>query len=76
MQRDSKDELVFSFKQKEYRVRVTDVDVVPQGFAAIVSRLSDFKGVNMLRDIGNGTMNIMTITKGTAHLQHMLYEKT
>ena len=33
----------------------------PQGFAAVADRLSDFKGVNMLCDIGNGTMNIMFI---------------
>ena len=64
MQRDPKDEIVFSFKRKEYRIRITGVDVFPQGFAAIVSHLSDFKGVNMLCDIGNGTMNVMIITNG------------
>lgn len=64
MQHDPKDEIVFSYKQKEYRIRITGVDVFPQGFSAIVSHLSDFKGVNMLCDIGNGTMNVMTITNG------------
>ena len=64
MQHDPKDEIVFSYKQKEYRIRITGVDVFPQGFAAIISHLSDFKGVNMLCDIGNGTMNVMTITNG------------
>lgn len=64
MQQDPQEEIVFTFKEKEYRIRITGVDVFPQGFAAIVSHLSDFKGVNMLCDIGNGTMNVMTITNG------------
>ena len=64
MQRDPREEIMFAFKGKEYRIRITGVDVFPQGFAAIVSHLSDFKGVNMLCDIGNGTMNVMTITNG------------
>ncbi len=62
MQHDPKDEISFSYKQKEYRIRITGVDVFPQSFAAIVSHLADFKGVNMLCDIGNGNMNVMTIT--------------
>ena len=64
MQIDPREEIVFTFKGKEYRIRITGVDVFPQGFAAIVSHLSDFKGVNMLCDIGNGTMNVMMITNG------------
>ena len=64
MQRDPQEEIMFNFKGKEYRIRITGVDVFPQGFAAIVSHLSDFKGVNMLCDIGNGSMNVMTITNG------------
>lgn len=64
MQHAPREEIVFTFKGKEYRIRIIGVDVFPQGFAAIVSHLSDFKGVNMLCDIGNGTMNIMTITNG------------
>ncbi|MBQ9264589.1 MAG: ParM/StbA family protein [Clostridia bacterium] len=64
MQRDPREEIIFTFKGKEYRIRITGVDVFPQGFAAIVSHLSDFKGVNMLCDIGNGTMNVMTIING------------
>lgn len=36
-------------------------EIYPQGFSAIVHRLGDFRGVNMLCDIGNGTMNIMLV---------------
>ena len=64
MQHDPREEIAFTFKTREYRIHITGVDVFPQGFAAIVSHLTDFKGVNMLCDIGNGTMNVMTITNG------------
>ena len=51
----------FSFRNTNYSIEVVGVDVFPQGFAAVADRLADFKGVNMLCDIGNGTMNIMFI---------------
>ena len=45
-----------------YPVSYTHLDVYKrQGFAAAFYRLQDFKGINMLADIGNGTMNIMYI---------------
>lgn len=46
----------FSFRNVSYRVEIVGVDVFPQGFAAVADRLSDFRGVNMICDIGNGTM--------------------
>ena len=51
----------FSFRNTNYSIEVVGVDVFPQGFAAVADRLSDFKGVNMLCDIGNGTMNLLRI---------------
>ena len=51
----------FVFRGATYCVEIVGVDVFPQGFAAVADRLSDFRGVNMLCDIGNGTMNIMFI---------------
>lgn len=51
----------FHFKGKDYHIRIVGADIYPQGFAAIVNNLSDFSGVNMLCDIGNGTMNIMFV---------------
>ena len=33
----------------------------PQGFAAVAERLKDFNGINLLADIGNGTMNVMYV---------------
>lgn len=51
----------YTFKGKDYHIRIVGADVYPQGFAAIVNNLGDFTGVNMLCDIGNGTMNVMYV---------------
>lgn len=65
----------FSFRGKEYLVEIAGVDVFPQGFAAVASQLRDFTGVNMLCDIGNGTMNIMFITDRKPVTDRMFTEK-
>ena len=54
----------FSFRNVSYHVEIVGVDVFPQGFAAVADRLSDFRGVNMICDIGNGTMNLMYLNNG------------
>ena len=54
----------FSFRSEEYHVEFVGADVFPQGFSAVADRLREFRGVNMLCDIGNGTMNIMYINNG------------
>ena len=51
----------FTFRNKQYHVEFEGADIYPQGFAAAFYRLQDFKGINMLADIGNGTMDIMYI---------------
>lgn len=51
----------FSFRGKSYQIEFVGADIFPQGFAAVTYRLQDFKGINMLADIGNGTMNVMYI---------------
>ena len=38
--------------------------IYPQGFAAIADRINEFRGVTMLCDIGNGTMNVLYIRSG------------
>ena len=57
-------EAAFSFRGKDYRVTFAGAAVFPQGFSAVADLLREFKGVNMLCDIGNGTMNIMYINNG------------
>ncbi len=53
----------FIFKNISYHIEIVSVDIFPQGFSAVADRLREFKGVNMLADIGNGTMNIMYINE-------------
>lgn len=53
----------FTFKDVNYHVEFVGADIFPQGFSAVADKLRDFKGVNMLADIGNGTMNVMYINE-------------
>lgn len=59
-----KDSVDFSFRGVDYHVEFAGAEIYPQGFSAVVDKLRDFRGVNMLCDIGNGTMNIMYINNG------------
>lgn len=54
----------FRFRGTDYHVEFVGADVFPQGFSAVADRLREFRGVNMLCDIGNGTMNVMFINNG------------
>ncbi len=51
----------FTFRDKQYNIRIVGASVYPQGYTAVIDRLSEMTGVNMLADIGNGTMNVMYI---------------
>ena len=59
-------EVTYCFNGKDYRMRLIGCSLYPQGYPAIVSRLKDFKGTNLLADIGNGTMNILYINNKKA----------
>lgn len=65
----------FTFKGKPYFINFIDVDIYPQGFAAIINNISEFTGLNMLCDIGNGTMNIMFVTDKKPDAQRIYTEK-
>ena len=63
------------FKKVEYYVRIVGADVFPQGFSAIADRLGTFKGVTLLADIGNGTMNLLYLRNGKPDSLAMFTEK-
>ena len=65
----------FRYHGQDYLVRIDDVQVFPQGFAGVVQRLGDFKGLNILADIGNGTMNTMLIKDGKPISSHCCTNK-
>ena len=54
-------ELSFAFNGVAYEVEIADVLIYPQGFAAVAKHLEEFRGMNMLCDIGHGTMSMMFI---------------
>ena len=57
------DSAEFNFRETDYHVEFAGADIFPQGFSAVADRLREFKGINMLCDIGNGTMNVMYINE-------------
>ena len=65
----------FVYKGNLYFITIRGVEVFPQGFAAIADKLPEFKGTTMLCDIGNGTMNIMTVSNGKPNPQKCFTEK-
>lgn len=51
----------FRFSGTDYHINLVGCSIYPQGYPAVVEHLVDFKGTNLLADIGNGTMNILYI---------------
>jgi len=68
-------EVEFSFNTIDYRVEFTGADIFPQGFAAVADRINEFRGTNMLCDIGNGTMNVMLINEKKPENRRCFTEK-
>ena len=53
-------EVTYRFNGKEYRIRLIGCSLYPQGYPAIVTRLKDFKGTNLLADIGKPYLDCIT----------------
>lgn len=51
----------FRYNGKDFHIEFVGCSVYPQGYPAIVEHIGEFKGTNVLADIGNGTMNILYI---------------
>ena len=68
-------EVTYTFRNVEYHVQIVGAEIFPQGFAAVAEKLGTFGGVNLLCDIGNGTMNLLKITNRMPDTQHMFTEK-
>ena len=68
-------EVHYLFNGKEYHLRFAGCSLYPQGYPAIVNQLGNFKGTNLLADIGNGTMNILYINNKKAQESRCWTEK-
>ena len=54
------------YKQRMYELDITGCTVMPQCYSAVAENLKEFKGMNLVVDIGNGTMNLMYLNNGRA----------
>lgn len=61
-----KESVTFTYNDKHYHIRIVGCKIYPQGYTAVLDHLKDMNGVNMLADIGNGTMNVMYINNRKA----------
>ena len=65
----------FTYKKVDYRIRIAGVKVYPQGYAAVAQLKGQMKGVCMVADIGNGTMNVLYMVNGKPQTGRMYTEK-
>ena len=70
-----KEEVTFTYKKVDYHICIAGVKVYPQGYAAVAQLKSQMKGVCMVADIGNGTMNVLYIIDGKPQTGRMYTEK-
>lgn len=72
----SKNKVVeFTFRNVDYHIRICDVKIYPQGYSAVVPIKSTLKGLSMVADIGNGTMNTLYLVNGKPQSGKMFTEK-
>lgn len=68
-------EVEFVYKKTTYHIYIDDVRIYPQGYAAIASFATTLKGINLIADIGNGTMNVLYMINGKPQQGKMFTEK-
>ena len=68
-------EVEFTFRNVDFHIRISDVKIYPQGYSAVVPIKSTLKGLNMVADIGNGTMNTLYLVNGRPQSGMMYTEK-
>ncbi len=56
-------------------MHIAGCSVYPQGYTAVIDRLHEMNGVNLIADIGNGTMNIMYLNNKRANESRCWTEK-
>ena len=69
------EEVSFTFRKVDYHIRVLGARIYPQGYAAVAEFAPSMKGVNVVVDIGNGTMNTLFIIDGRPQVGRMFTEK-
>lgn len=60
--------LNFKYEGKSYSIYIVSVDVFPQGYAGVVSKLNSFGTSAVVVDIGSWTIDILPLTEGQPDL--------
>ena len=68
-------EVSFTYRKEDYKIRITGVSIYPQGYAAIAPFATKLNGINLIADIGNGTMNVLYMINGKPQSGKMFTEK-
>ena len=68
-------EVSFNYKKVDYHIMIEEVRIYPQGYATIAEFASAMEGVNLVCDIGNGTMNLLYMINGSPQSATMATEK-
>lgn len=58
------EKVVFTYRNEKYQITFAGASIFPQGFAALAKNLGEMKGMSIMADIGNGTMNVMFLDNG------------
>ena len=66
-----REEVSFTYRKVDYHIRIVGIKVYPQGYAAVAQMKSQMKGVCMVADIGNGTMNVLYMVGGNQLVKMM-----
>ena len=69
------EEVSFTYQKIDYHIHIAGVRIYPQGYAAIVESAAGMKGLSMVADIGNGTMNTLYLVNGRPQSGKMYTEK-
>ena len=69
------EEVSFTYQHTAYHVRISGVKIYPQGYAAVAEFVTTMKGLSVVADIGNGTMNTLFLTNGRPMSSKMYTEK-
>ena len=65
----------FTWQHTEYKIKIAGASIYPQGYAAVSQFATKMDGVNLVADIGNGTMNVLYVINGRPQSERMYTEK-
>lgn len=68
-------EVCFTYQKIDYLISIEGVKIYPQGYASIADFATTMSGVNLVADIGNGTMNVLYMINGRPQAGKMYTEK-